>query len=136
MAENNRKSPGRSPTADWITRSGSGRVGRDDRGNMTWEWAEDEELQADDTFGASQRLRALVDPNLKIADDYVTGSAPVRSNPKGLKKGYDPYDSGELGKKERKKKKNLRELSKWIELRRKTRGKEPDDTPDDPDQEP
>jgi len=44
---------------------------------------------------------------------------PIRSNPKGLKTGYNPYNSGALGKQSYKKKKNLKELSKWIELRKK-----------------
>ncbi len=122
-----KKQPDRAPIPDWASRSGAGRVGRDDRGNMTWEWADDEELTADDTFGASQRIKALVDPALRIVEDDATGAA--KSNGKGLKKGYDPYDSGELGNKEFKKKRDLRELSKWIELR--NRMQKPDGTPDD-----
>jgi len=125
-----KRQPDRAPIPDWASRSGAGRVGRDDRGNMTWEWAEDEELTADDTFGASRRIQALVDPALRIVDEDESAGGPVRSNPKGLKKGYDPYDSGELGKREFKKKRNLRELSKWIELR--NRVQSPNDAPDDP----
>jgi hypothetical protein len=118
MAENRGKPPGKAPTEDSFTTTGSGRVGRDDRGNMTWEWADDDELKADDTLGTAQRIRALVDPSLKIEDDDLRGNAPVQSNPKGLKKGYNPYDSGALGKAEWKKKKDLHQLSKWIELRK------------------
>jgi hypothetical protein len=93
-----------------------GRVTEDDRGNMTWEWARDEALQADDTAGAIDRLQALVDPTLVVVDDDAPKS--LKHNPKGLKAGYNPYDSGALGKTERKKKMNLRELSKWIETKR------------------
>ena len=35
-----------------------------------------------------------------------------------MKKGYDPYDSGLLVKKEWKKKKDLRKLSAWIKTRK------------------
>ena len=68
-------------------------------------------------------IRALVDPTLKVEDDDLSGNNPVKSNPKGLTKGYNPYNSGALGKAEWKKKKNLHELSKWIELRKKMQQK-------------
>jgi hypothetical protein len=44
-----------------------------------------------------------------------------------IQKGYNPYDSGALGRAERKKPKNLRELSKWIELRKKMAAKGKDE---------
>ena len=54
--------------------------------------------------------------------------SPLTVNTKGLKSGYNPYNSGALGKQSWKKKKNLRELSKWIELRKKVGDKnEPDE---------
>lgn len=124
MAENRGKPPAKPPDEDSFTNTGSGRVGRDDRGNMTWEWADDGEFEGDDTLGTAERIRALVDPKLKIEDDAPGGNQPAQSNPKGLKKGYDPYDSGALGKAQWKKKRNLRELSKWIELRRKVQEKD------------
>ena len=99
--------------------SDPGRLGVDDRGNVTWEWSDVDELKADDTLGDAQRVRALVDPNLQVADDPDDPLNPAQSNPKGLKTGYNPYNSGALGKQSWKKKKNLKELSKWIELRKK-----------------
>ena len=96
-----------------------GHLGVDDRGNVTWEWAGEGDLLADDTLGAAERVRALVDPALQVQDDPDDPLNPVRSNPKGLKSGYNPYNSGALGKQSFKKKKNLKELSKWIELRKK-----------------
>ena len=97
-----------------------GRLGMDDRGNVTWEWNEEEpDLVADDTLGAAERVRALVDPRLQVKDDDDDPLSPIQSNPKGLKTGYNPYNSGALGKQSYKKKKNLKELSKWIELRKK-----------------
>jgi hypothetical protein len=104
-----------------------GRLGVDDRGNKTWEWANDQELLADDILGATSRLRALVDPSLQIRDDEDDPLNPAQSNPKGLKTGYNPYNSGALAKQNWKRTKNLRELSKWIELRRKTAEKKGDE---------
>ena len=63
-------------------------------------------------------VRALVDPRLQVKDDDDDPLNPIQSNPKGLKSGYNPYNSGALGKQSWKKKKNLKELSKWIELRK------------------
>jgi len=96
-----------------------GHLGIDDRGNVTWEWADDEELLADDTYGANRRMQALAGPGLRLKDDE-----PTRS--KGGKFGYNPYDSGSLAKERWRRKKNLRELSKWIELRRKMARKDED----------
>jgi hypothetical protein len=97
----------------------AGRLGTDDRGNVTWEWNEEQEdLTADDTLGGAERIRALVDPRLQVKDEDDDPLNPMRSNPKGLKSGYNPYNSGALGKQSWKKKKNLKELSKWIELRK------------------
>ena len=107
--------PARKPTA--TEPSSPGRVATDDRGNMTWEWAQDDALQADDDAGTIERLRVLVDPSLGVVEDEPLNT--LKHNAKGLKQGYNPYDSGALGKTERKKKKSLRELSKWIETKRK-----------------
>jgi len=108
--------------------SDAGHLGTDDRGNVTWEWSEgDDDLVADDTLGAAERVRALVDPSLQVTDDDDDPTNPIKSNPKGLKSGYNPYNSGALGKTTWKKKKNLKELSKWIELRKKVGGKKEDE---------
>jgi hypothetical protein len=99
--------------------SGAGRLAEDDRGNVTWQWANKEVLQADDTAGAIERLRALVDPSLDVVEDGPTPQGI--ENPVGLKTGYDPYESGALVKtgRQKKKKTDLRELSKWIAAKRK-----------------
>jgi hypothetical protein len=135
MAENRGKPPGKAPSQDAFTNTGSGRVGRDDRGNMTWEWADEDGLLDDDEIGKAERIRALVDPTLKVQEDEIEGNAPIQPNPKGLKKGYNPYDSGALGKAEWKKKKDLRELSKWIELRKKLEPADEPGKPPEPDDE-
>jgi hypothetical protein len=111
------KPRGKAPTAPKGT-SDAGHLGTNDLGNVTWEWKDEGDLLADDTLGSVERLRALVDPSLQVKDDDDPLN-PVRSNPKGLKSGYNPYNSGALGKQSWKKKKDLRELSKWIELRKK-----------------
>lgn len=110
------KPRGKAPTAP---EADSGRLGVDDRGNVTWEWKKETDLLADDTLGGAERMRALVDPSMEVKDDDDDPLNPIRSNPKGLKSGYNPYNSGALGKQSWKKKKDLKELSKWIELRRK-----------------
>jgi hypothetical protein len=120
MADKPRGKPPARPVDD----SGAGKLGTDDRGNVTWEWKEDSDLLADDSLGGLERLRALVDPQLTIQDDDDP-SNPIRSNPKGLARGYNPYNSGALGKQSWKKKKDLRELSKWIETRKKVSEKKP-----------
>ena len=48
-------------------------------------------------------------------------NAPIRSNPKGLRVGYNPYESGVLAKKGPPRKRDLRELSKWMEAKRKAK---------------
>jgi hypothetical protein len=100
-----------------------GQLGVDDRGNVTWQWKNDQVLLADDTLGAAERVRALVDPNLDVTDEGPTPQDP--RNTKGLAQGYNPYSSGVLGKQEWKKKRSLKDLSQWIELRKKHGGKPP-----------
>ena len=96
-----------------------GRLELDDRGNVTWHWSDDEGLNADDTLGAAERIRALVGPGLDVQEEQEDPLSPVQSNAKGLKTGYNPYNSGALGKQSWKKKKDLRKLSEWIELKKK-----------------
>jgi hypothetical protein len=94
----------------------TGRVKFDERGNAVWEWQVET-----GAFGAevsTQRLQKLEHPALSIADDAPTPFETVRSNPLGTKKGYDPYDSGKLGKKPPPAKKDLRKLSEWLKLKK------------------
>jgi hypothetical protein len=96
-----------------------GKLGTDDRGNVTWEWSETGDLLADDELGTEERIRVLVDPGLDVLEDEDPPDNPLAVNPKRLRTGYNPYNSGALGKQTWRKKKDLQELSKWIELRKK-----------------
>jgi len=94
----------------------TGRVKFDDRGNAIWEWS-----IATGAFGrevSTERLQRLEHPALSIAEDAPTPCETVKANPLGTKKGYDPYDSGKLGKAAAPRKKDLRRLSEWLKLRK------------------
>jgi hypothetical protein len=107
----------------------TGRVKFDERGNAVWEWQ-----VTTGAFGqevSTQRLQKLEHPALSIADDSPTPFETVRANPLGTKKGYDPYDSGRLGKKkEVPVKKDLRRLSEWLKLKKLAEGNK-DDEPEE-----
>ena len=122
MAENTGKPPGKTGADAAKPDDEPGRLELDDRGNVTWQWADEGDLQADDTLGAAERIRALVDPSLDVVEENDPLGA-IQNNPKGLKTGYNPYNSGALGKQAWKKKKDLRKLSEWIELRKKLEDK-------------
>jgi hypothetical protein len=104
----------------------TGRVKFDERGNAVWEWQ-----VTTGAFGmevSTQRLQKLENPALSIADDSPTPFETVRANPLGTKKGYDPYDSGRLGKKkEVPVKKDLRRLSEWLKLKKLAEGNKDDE---------
>ena len=107
----------------------TGRVKFDERGNAVWEWQ-----VATGAFGrevTTQRLQKLEHPALSIADDAPTPFETVRANPLGTKKGYDPYDSGKLGKKpEPPQKKDLRRLSESLKLKKQADANKEDDSAD------
>jgi hypothetical protein len=72
-------------------------------------------------LGSRETLqRLLADDSLGVTEDDARGTTQrIQPNPAGLKKGYDPYDSGMLMKKQWKRKKDLRALSEWIEKKKK-----------------
>ena len=97
-----------------------GQLARDDRGNISWEWADNPEFQADDTAGSTARIHALAPRHLAVEDEDDLAAlnktpAPQRKSPKS---GYDPYESGEPTKETWKKKRDLREFGKWIALKK------------------
>jgi hypothetical protein len=93
-----------------------GQIGFDDRGNAVYEW--DGSLTEEGEAGDRARNKALANPGLAIVEEEGPANAPIRSNPKGLRVGYNPYESGLLARKEQKKRRDLRELSKWMEAKR------------------
>lgn len=93
-------------------RLGHGKIEFDELGNAIW-------VPYAGASGEDVMRRLLDDPNLAFSNEYSQGTIRrVQQNPQGLKKGYDPYDSGLLTKKEWKKKKDLKRLSKWIKGRK------------------
>ena len=105
---------------------GTGRVQFDAPGNAIWEWS-----LATGAFGrevSTERMQRLEHPALSLAEDAPTPNETVRANPLGTKKGYDPYDSGKLGKKPGPPKKtDLRKLSEVIKLKKQAANNKDDD---------
>jgi hypothetical protein len=99
----------------------TGRVKFDDRGNAVWEWQVQTGAFVEDVSTA--RLQKLEHPALSLADDAPSPVETVKSNPLGTKKGYDPYDSGKLGKTNAApRKKDLRRLSEWLKMKKQHEG--------------
>jgi hypothetical protein len=93
-------------------RLGRGKIEFDELGNAIW-------VPSATALSSDVILHLLDDPSLAISDDdSQSTSQPVKKNPQGLRKGYDPYDSGILAKPQFKKKKDLRKLSTWIQSRK------------------
>jgi hypothetical protein len=62
-----------------------------------------------------QSLRQFQHPALSIAEETPVTGAAIRPNPTGLKKGYDPYDSGRLSKVAKfGGRRDLRRLGEWL----------------------
>lgn len=93
-------------------KTGAGKIEFDELGNPVW---------VPYGGGSAQDViaRLLNEDKFSIQEDKGGAVDRIQSNPVGLKKGYDPYDSGILNKDKYKKKRNMRELSKWIEARKK-----------------
>jgi hypothetical protein len=112
--------------ADARSNGRTGRVQFDDRGNAIWEWS-----IATGAFGrevSTERMHRLEHPALSLADDAPTPLETVRANPLGTKKGYDPYDSGKLGKSAAPpRKKDLRRLSEFFKLKKQAAGNKDDE---------
>lgn len=94
-----------------------GTIAFDDRGNAVYEW-QFAPFTEDGLDGEQLRAQALDNPGLAIMEDPPP-QAPIRRNVTGTRVGYNPYDSGQLDRKSQRKPRDMRELSKWIELRKK-----------------
>jgi hypothetical protein len=94
----------------------TGRVQFDERGNAVWEWS-----VATGAFGreiSTDRLKKLENNELSLADEAPTPLGRVQSNPQGVVKGYNPYDSGKLGTTQAPKKTDLKKLGDWLKLKK------------------
>jgi hypothetical protein len=104
----------------------SGRVQFDARGNAVWEWS-----VATGAFGrevSTDRMKKLENDALSLAEDAPTPFDGVKPNPLGVVKGYNPYDSGKLGKTQQTPKKtDLRKLGDWLKLKKQAAVKKDDD---------
>ena len=99
-----------------------GRIALDDRGNAVYEWNHDR-LSEDSEEGERARRKALDHPGLSMMEDERPKNAPIQNNAKGLRLGYNPYESGLLPRKGGAGKRDLRELSKWIEMKKRVENK-------------
>jgi hypothetical protein len=97
----------------------AGRIAFDERGNAVFEWNEDR-LSEYGSDGERARRQALDHPGLSMVEEEQKNNAPIQNNSKGLRMGYNPYESGLLPRKPVAKKRDLRELSKWLEIKKRT----------------
>lgn len=105
-------------TAPTNRRNSPGQVRFDERGNAIYEWR-DSKLMEENAHADKMRERALASPTLSLVDDSPAADLPIVRNDKGARMGYNPYQSGQLvGKPKAEKKRDMRELSKWIETKR------------------
>lgn len=95
-------------------RLGHGRIEFDELGNAVW-------VPCSASASDEVMRRLLDDPTLAFSNEDLRGDQKtIEKNPLGVRKGYDPYDSGLLVKKEWKKSKDLRKLSGWLKSQKKT----------------
>ncbi|AMN45810.1 hypothetical protein ACG33_01545 [Steroidobacter denitrificans] len=94
-----------------------GKSGPDERGNAKYRW-QGQNLLQDGLEDEYLRYLALHDSRLALIEEPPADGAPIRCNPAGLRVGYDPYESGLLTRRPRRKKTDLRELSRWVQMKR------------------
>jgi hypothetical protein len=94
----------------------SGRVIRDDKGNAVWQWSGKVETP-------TVQVKRL---GLSVAEDNATLPGRVNIKRVPASAGIDPYDSGLVEKDAPVKKRDLRQLSRWVEMR-KNLGKDTDE---------
>jgi hypothetical protein len=103
-----------------------GRIAFDERGNAIYEW-NDDRFSEDGEAGERARRQALDHPGLSFVDEDQPANTPIQNNAKGTRIGYNPYESGLLQRKPAKPKRDLRELSKWIEMKKRFGDKQRDE---------
>lgn len=103
----------------------SGRPRRNDRGKALY-GTENRHVRPGTDDSDPELLESFNHPGLSTVEDDSPSGSPIRGNEKGLTRGYNPYNSGNLYKTSYKKKRDMRELSKWIELKKRMSGKKED----------
>jgi hypothetical protein len=98
-----------------------GQIAFDERGNAVYSW-NDDRLSEDGEAGERARLKALEHHGLSFVEEEQPVNAPIQNNVKGTRVGYNPYESGLLTRKTTAPKRDLRELSKWIEMKKRVPG--------------
>ncbi|WP_129642204.1 hypothetical protein [Peristeroidobacter agariperforans] len=93
-----------------------GRIAFDERGNAVYAW-NDDRFSEDGEEGERARRKALDHPGLSFAEEEQPTNT-IQNNAKGSRLGYNPYESGLLQRKPAAPKRDLRELSKWIEMKK------------------
>lgn len=77
-------------------------------------WGETDMQRSDERHGATS-----AHAKLELLEDAPEPNAPIRNNALGVSAGYNPYESGLLQPRKPTEKRDLRELSKWIEMQKK-----------------
>ena len=95
-----------------------GQIAFDERGNAVYAW-NDDRFSEDGEQGERARRKALDHPGLSFVEEEQPANTPIQNNAKGTRLGYNPYESGLLKPKTAAPKRDLRELSKWIEMKKK-----------------
>ena len=95
----------------------AGKINFDDRGNAFFEWRDDL-LSEDNDAAQNRRDKALDNPGLSLVNDGKPVATDLER--RDCRSGYNPYESGVMDHKAAaSKKRDLRELSRWIEAKRK-----------------
>lgn len=95
-----------------MERDGLGRIEFDEVGNAVW-------VPSNAPVSGRDIRQLLETSEFAFAPEETAERIhTIEANPLGLVKGYNPYASGMLNKKERRRKKDLRALSRWIQQKK------------------
>ena len=104
----------------------SARVQFKNRGVDESAWRSESSDPADPDTMRLRQLK-LYNPALAIAEEAPISGGKIPVNREGIKKGYNPYDSGRLEKAKTTRRRNLRRLAEWLKLRKQVQHKLPEE---------